>query len=245
MKATKARTVVDGSVRASAIGRLLILCASVAFPLIKHSSLAAGDEWETKAPMPTARLGLAACAVNGKSYAIGGANVSEQRIASVEMYDPATDAWSPRANMPTARAMLATAVSKGKIYAIGGPLPGEGGIATVEEYDPASDTWTTRTSMPTRRWALTAETIGGEIYAMGGAMGTTVLSVVENYDPLDDVWNAGQDMTHLAPELRGGGSRTVPFGRWGLASARVGNTMYVMGGAYTGPPHPKSCSPVR
>ena len=199
----------------------------------------ATDTWSTKAPMSAARMGYSTAVLDGKIYAIGGANVNEQRIASVEMYDPATDTWSPRASMPTARAMFATAVLNGKIYAIGGPWPGDGGIATVEEYDPASDTWTTKPGMPTRRWALTAETIGGKIHAMGGGQRTTGLSVVEEYDPARDSWTAGQNMAYEFLDQQGD-LQTMPFGRWGLASAVVDNQIYVMGGASSGPPHPGS-----
>ncbi len=53
------------------------------------------DTWDTtKAPMPTSRVELGACAVNGKIYAIGGAtNHSASPFGMVEEYDPLTDNW--------------------------------------------------------------------------------------------------------------------------------------------------------
>jgi N-acetylneuraminic acid mutarotase len=46
----------------------------------------ATDTWTTKAPMPTARQGLAAAVVNGSLYAIGGYNGSY--LSTVESYTP-------------------------------------------------------------------------------------------------------------------------------------------------------------
>ncbi|TKJ33296.1 MAG: hypothetical protein CEE38_20830 [Planctomycetes bacterium B3_Pla] len=94
------------------------------------------DTWTTKASMPTARVTfLAASAVNGIIYVIGGASGGTD-FSIVEAYDPATDTWTEKAPMPTARGFLATSVVGGKIYAIGGRFTGHGtSVSTVEEYD--------------------------------------------------------------------------------------------------------------
>src|SRR5437773_1449841 len=76
------------------------------------------DVWATKATMPTARLVLAAAAVGGKIYAIGGYN--SRFLNVVEEYDPASDTWTAKAPMPTGHYALAAAAVGGKIYAIGG-----------------------------------------------------------------------------------------------------------------------------
>jgi len=64
--------------------------------------------------MPTPRYGLAAAAVNGKIYAIGGSSSGGPR-STVEVYDPGSNSWSTAASMPTARAGLAAAAVNGKI----------------------------------------------------------------------------------------------------------------------------------
>src|SRR5439155_601932 len=79
----------------------------------------ASNTWTTKAPMPTARCGLAAAAVGGKIYAIGGGN-DNGNLNVVEEYDPASNTWTTKAPMPTARFALPAAAVGGKIYAIGG-----------------------------------------------------------------------------------------------------------------------------
>ena len=50
------------------------------------------DNWTRKADMPTPRMGLSTCVVNGKIYAIGGypkANV--EGLKTMEVYDPSTN----------------------------------------------------------------------------------------------------------------------------------------------------------
>jgi len=98
--------------------------------------------------MPTARGYLAAAAVNGKVYAIGGQRYSDgARFNNVEEYDPKTDMWTIKAGMPTSRFGLAAVALNGKIYAIGANDPGNVFMNTVEEYDPAADKWTVKTGM--------------------------------------------------------------------------------------------------
>src|SRR5437899_10589569 len=54
--------------------------------------------WTTKAPMPTARWGLAAGVVNGILYAIGGGGTSGFSDPTVvEAYDLATNTWTTKA----------------------------------------------------------------------------------------------------------------------------------------------------
>ena len=76
------------------------------------------DNWQTVAQMPTGRAFLAAAAVDGKIYAMGGSKGSY--LNTVEEYDPGTDSWRKVTQMPTARDDFAAAAVDGKIYAIGG-----------------------------------------------------------------------------------------------------------------------------
>jgi N-acetylneuraminic acid mutarotase/sugar lactone lactonase YvrE len=98
----------------------------------------ATDTWTRKANIPTARMGVSTCVVNGKIYAIGGSPGNwAPVISTVEEYDPVTDTWATKSDMPTARLMLSTGVVDGKIYAIGGSVvywPWTA-TSTVEEYD--------------------------------------------------------------------------------------------------------------
>ena len=175
-----------------------------------------GDSWDTKASMPTARGALAAVAVNGKIYAIGGQYSDGSNIyylSTNEEYDPSTDSWTTKASMPTARSVLAAAAVNGKIYAIGGYRPSSY-LSTNEEYDPSTDSWTTKASMPTARPYLAAAAVNGKIYAIGGHNGSS-LSTNEEYNPSTDSWTTKASM---------------PTERYGLAAAAVNNKIYAIGG---------------
>ena len=86
--------------------------------------------------MPTARRALAAVAVGGTIYAIGGYDGAE--LTANEAYDPVSDTWSAKAPMPSARGGLAAAAVGGTIYAIGGRRYG-GHYCTNEAYDASSN----------------------------------------------------------------------------------------------------------
>jgi N-acetylneuraminic acid mutarotase len=180
-------------------------------------SLAAGDTWTAKSPMPTARWGLSTSVVEGKIYAIGGGQSPYGAyLSSVEEYDPATDTWTRKADMPTARAYLSTSVVNGKIYAIGGSPRPDSSTSTVEAYDPATDTWTRKADMPTARTLLSSSVLNGKIYSIGGRMypGDNV-STVEEYDPATDTWTRKADM---------------PAARACLSTCVVDGIVYAIGG---------------
>jgi N-acetylneuraminic acid mutarotase len=157
-------------------------------------SLAKGDGWTRKANLPTPRLGLSSCVLNGKIYAIGGVKqpeVDDDGLKSIQEYDPVTDSWTAKANLPTARNWTSCAAVNGKIYVFGGDTTFlSNPLKTVSEYDPTTDKWARKADMPTARLATAAAVIDGKIYVMGGltTVGATLLATVEVYDPVMDTW---------------------------------------------------------
>ncbi len=186
---------------------------------------AEGDTWAAKGDMPASRYMLAAIAVNGKIYTIGGAEEPGGKtipVPNLEEYDPVADTWTRKADMLTPGEPLAAAVN-GKIYVIGGtPIPQFFLNCPVEVYDPATDTWTEKASMRTaRRWLATC-VLDGKIYAIGGAGSDySARSTVEAYDPATDKWTTLADM---------------PTRRWGVAAAAVNGKIYAIGGTQGGAP---------
>jgi N-acetylneuraminic acid mutarotase len=95
----------------------------------------------------------------------------------------------------------------------------------VEAYDAGTNTWTTETPMPTPRTDL-AVAVGsdGNIYAIGGFNSLDgnndpiALSTVEAYDPTTNTWTSEPSM---------------PVGRYFLAAAAVGHTIYALAGVDT------------
>ena len=198
----------------------------------------ATDRWTKKADLPVLRAGLSVSAVNGRIYAIGGANEKTGPLSTVEEYDPAMDRWTRKADMPTARAALSTSVVNGKIYAIGGTNR-NGFLSTIEEYDPATDKWAIKADMPTARSGFSTSTVGGKIYAVGGlamigkpdedgrGANTAYPLAVEEYDPIANTWTKRADM----PTARGGLSTSAINGRlYAMGGSRMPGAKIIMGG---------------
>src|SRR5260370_23468651 len=112
----------------------------------------AANRWIALASMPTARDHLAAAAIDGRLYAVGGrvdGNYS-RNLAANEAYDPAADRWEARAPLPTARSGIAAAVVDGRMFVFGGEGPG-GTFPQAEAYDARSNGRSSPAPMPTAR----------------------------------------------------------------------------------------------
>ena len=174
-------------------------------------ALQPADSWATKANMPTARDRLAAVAVDGIVYAIGG--VTGTVVPTVEAYNPTSNTWSTKAPMLAKRMEHSAATVNGIIYAIGGYSPGY--LSSVEAYNPATDMWSTKASMPTARYGFTSVVVGGIVFAIGGVGGG---STVEAYNPATNTWSTKASM---------------PTARYALGSAVVNGIIYAIGGNST------------
>ena len=114
-------------------------CATVFVPQVTLKTVEAYDittnTWTTVASMTTTRTAMAAAAIAGKIYVIGGyENCFSGTVKSVEMYDPATDKWTVVYSTNTPRVRLAAVALGGSIYISGGE-GGEDGDSVV--YDTA------------------------------------------------------------------------------------------------------------
>jgi N-acetylneuraminic acid mutarotase len=136
----------------------------------------ARDVWTALPDLPTAANHLAAAAIAGTLYAIGGrgggirAHTAE--VWALELANTAAG-WTPRAPMPTSRAGAMGAVLGRRVFVFGGegnPAPRSDGVfAETEVYDPARDTWTSLALMRIPRHGTGAAALGDRIYVPGGA----------------------------------------------------------------------------
>lgn len=188
---------------------------------------ATGDPsfWTSHAALPTGRFVLAAEALNGLVYAVGGLDF--ENMATVEAYDPATNTWTTKTPMPTRRGELGVAAVNGILYAIGGVDYGPGGGAPiadgwVEAYDPTTDSWTTKSPMPTPRSDFGIAVVNGIIYTIGGGGAACAVptyracTTVEAYDPATDTWTT---------------KASLPTPRMSLGAANAGGIIYAVGGS--------------
>ena len=182
--------------------------------------------WRTASPTPTKRTEVAAAALDGKIYVVGGfekpslGNVMNFTITpSVETYDPVTDRWTSKAPMPVGLHHVGIGAVGGRLYVIGGYSKSAfsvwNPVATVYAYDPVTDSWTERAPMPTARGALSVTEHEGKLYAIGGYDREANNAEVEVYDPVRNVWATG------AP---------LPTPRDHLAAATVTGKIYAIGG---------------
>jgi N-acetylneuraminic acid mutarotase len=211
--------VVNGRIYAigGAKGRTEVL-RSVPLKIVEEYNPAT-DTWTRKTDMPTARSALSVSVVDGKIYAIGGAEGIGAPLQTVEEYNPATDMWTNNADMPTARFALSTSTVNGKIYAIGGSMGGFRAVSIVEEYDPVTNIWARKADMPTARIHLSTSVVDGKIYAIGGTAGApsyASLKTVEEYDPMTDTWTRKANM---------------PVTGCTLCTSVVNGKIYAIGGA--------------
>jgi len=181
------------------------------------------DVWTTVAPMPTARAGAVAAAVDNTIFVIGGRTTaggpcgSGPYLATVEKYDVDTNTWSTVAALPSPRADLAAVAHGGKIYVFGGCTAPASVTSEVDVYNPETDTWTTGlTPMPTPRGSLVAGRKGQIVYAMGGSDGASSLNVNEAYNIASDSWST---------------NTSLPTPRMKAGTHSHGGRVYVVGGA--------------
>src|SRR5215469_3704664 len=131
--------------RSSSRGAMLAAIAALALGAAARSQPAApSGSWSSKAPLPVARNEVAAVALNGKIYVLGGAYPAQKYdVADNGEYDPATNSWRARAPMPYGVNHVGAAALNGKIYLFGGFQGSNHKTVkdTAFEYDPASDTW--------------------------------------------------------------------------------------------------------
>ncbi len=182
--------------------------------------------WHSLVPAPTKRTEVAAAALKGKIYVVGGfsepslSNFANFAITkAVEVYDPATDQWETKAPLPARRHHAGAAALGNRLYVLGGFtksfLSIWSPVATAYRYDPASDVWTEVAPLPTARGALAVAVLSGKLYAVGGYAEGGNTGALEVYDPATNSWNS------KAP---------LPTPRDHLAVAAVGGRLYAIGG---------------
>lgn len=194
---------------------LASLVAFLAFAYLDWPVPASASGWTVTSSMGIPRNGHVSATINGKIYVAGGHDPS--RLASLEIYDPATNSWSYGPPMPSPRAYMAAAEVNGTMYVIGGNTDSET-VSDVLAFNPAVGVWQYKAPMPTGRSGHTAAVIGGKIYVIGGVGSTGILQTVAVYDVATDTW------TEAAP---------MPEPRDGPAVATLEGNIYVVGGCNT------------
>jgi N-acetylneuraminic acid mutarotase len=179
-------------------------------------------QWQTRAPLPAPRQETAVVALGGRVYVIGGFDINQAVVATVEAWDPVADRWSAVASLPMPTHHVNAAAVGNLVYALGGLRTSSfTAVGDCWAYDPATDHWSARAAMPagTQRGASMVGVIGTRIYVAGGFRSAAVADFAA-YDTAADSWT-------VLPSL--------PTARDHGVGAAVGTVMLAFGGRDTTP----------
>ncbi len=183
------------------------------WPLGPSAALAA--DWNPLSPLPYARHGAAAAALEGKVYVLGGRWGDD--LAGVTVFDPGPASWSEASPMSQTRYQLGAAALGGYVYALGGYAMDGMASLNVERLDPLSNTWSARSGLPTARAGMGVAAAGGGIVVAGGTSDEGMLGAdCYRYDPVADQWSVI-------------GTLSTP--RTGVTAAALGDRVWIIGGS--------------
>jgi DNA-binding CsgD family transcriptional regulator len=174
--------------------------------------------WEAKAPMPTARHGMAAVVYENQIYAIAGETASGV-TGTVERYDPATDRWEALSPKPLPVADVQAAVLGGRLYVPGGRLAGGQVTDRLDVYNPREDAWEQQAPLPFGLSAYALAAFEGKLYVFGGWDGHASVASVFVYDPDEDRWSQQSAL----PTARSAAAATVNNDRIYIVGGQVGD----------------------
>lgn len=130
---------------------------------------------------PRPREHLAAAALGGRIYAIGGRVAGyDTNLGTVEAYDPRSRTWRALPDLPDPRGGTGAAAIAGRVISIGGESP-SGTHASVWALRPGGR-WSRLPDLPTPRHGVGVVALAGRVWAVGGGPepGLTVSGAVES-----------------------------------------------------------------
>ncbi|MFK7991431.1 MAG: Kelch repeat-containing protein [Sandaracinaceae bacterium] len=128
----------------------------------------ADDRWQLGAAIPSPREHLAAAAVDGAVWAVGGRrNSLSSNRTEVEIYDVDMDRWTDGPALPSARGGFTASRLGRRLIVVGGEEPGSA-LATVDAYDLDAGVWSALPTLNTARHGHGAVSLDGVLYIVGG-----------------------------------------------------------------------------
>jgi N-acetylneuraminic acid mutarotase len=166
--------------------------------------------WTPKASLPVPRTNLAAVALGGRIYAMGGLDPNHA-TKTMYVYDPRSNRWSIGPPLPLKLHALTAVVFGGEIWVIGGQDAAGQATKWVWIYSPHTHTWRHGAPMPFRMETAGAAVVGDQIHVV-------LESKYLIYDNKSGLWFRG-------PALQ------TP--RHALAVYAYKRTLYAIGGCVT------------
>ena len=181
-----------------------------------------GDEGSGVAPLAQGRFGHTATLLeDGRVLVVGGQSTPSQKLASAEIFDPATETWSAAASMAEKRSSghRVVLLQDGRVLALG-----ENDDASAEIYDPATDQWSAAGVMlQARTWPSATLLEDGRVLVAGGLDATKAgeeqLDSAEIFDPATGEWTETASMAEIHA---GHGAVLLPDGKVLVAGRYMG-----------------------
>ncbi len=129
------------------------------------------NTWERGPSMGTARHHLAAAAVGGHLYVVGGRSNRSLALSVAERFDPARGTWERLEPLPLGAGGLEAVAWRGRLIVLGGGDDGEGRWVTPATwaYSPAAAVWSRLPDMNVARHGFGAVIADGRLWALGGS----------------------------------------------------------------------------
>ncbi|MBN8231857.1 kelch-like protein [Corallococcus macrosporus] len=190
--------------------------------------------WTSAGGMFTARdyhhavlLGTGQVLVLGGEQWQGG---TRTKLASAELFDPATHQWTPTGNLTVPRYFAAASLlPSGQVLVTGGEGAQGGQVATAELYTPATGTWKPTGSMAVSRRYHTQTTLpDGRVLVTSGygsPSSTSWTRTAELYTPATGVWSSAGNLAYGRVDHT---ATVLPSGRVLV----VGGFAYITNGSY-------------
>lgn len=153
---------------------------------------ASTNTWSTVATLTTPRSSHSATLLaSGKVLVAGGLNLqlgatagsqTSTKLASAELYDPATNSWTPAANLTTTRyGHTSITLGNGRAMVIAGTAPNY--AKNAEIYDPATNSWVVSGTLATLHATQSASVLlqDGSVLVVGGNDGNAPVAGTDLY----------------------------------------------------------------
>lgn len=171
-------------------------------------------------------VGMAGAAkVGNKIYLFGGHN-GKAPVRTIQTFDPETEtATTLSTRLPTALYEIAAAAVGTKVYLFGGIGDSiSSAVTTIYAFDTASETISTLSAtLPIKTWTMAAAAVGTKVYLFGGRKDYSSSGF---YDTIYVFDTETETITTLPAKL--------PIAAGALATATVGNKIYLFGGFISG-----------
>jgi hypothetical protein len=190
----------------------------------------ATDEWTALSPAPFALSEVAAAALDGRIWVMGGLRGPGSGVSDTYIYDPASDSWESGPDLPSGVHHAAAASDGERLWLVGGYGAGHGATDEVWTIEPGGE-WEAGPALPEPRAAGALAWDGERLVYGGGTIDREatdeVLALVDGtWEPLGRLTEARE---HLGAAADGAGSVWFLGGHIGSLETNMGTVDLVVG----------------